>query len=128
MKVHITTGEKTEGMLKKTKVYHIACRIELAPEEARVFPNCGTPIRELTPIYEYHDEAETRPKVIRLWKAVEDEDTLTVKSLGQLQQCENTILERCLDVQELLTHLQDFEVEKSYTVDLIEHLREDADE
>ena len=35
MQVHITTKESTEGLLKKTKVFIIECRIEILPEETR---------------------------------------------------------------------------------------------
>lgn len=124
MKVHIETNERTSGLLKKTKEFYIKCNIELTPEEARLFPDCGTPVDELTPVYDYYDNEQERPKVIYLNPAVESESTLTVKSLGQLQECEATIIERCLQVQELLTSLQDFEIEKSYTVDLIERIKE----
>jgi len=127
MKVHITTKEGTEGVIKKKKVFFIGCKIEFTPEEARLFPDCGTPVTELTPIYEYVDKELEIPKVIRLSSAIKDYDTLQVRSLGQLQQCERMIIKRCLEVQERLIELQSFEVEKSYTVDLIERIREEKE-
>ena len=125
MKLHITTEEGTEGVLKKKKIFKITCHIVLTPEEARIFPDCGTTIDELTPVYEYLDKEETIPNVLRLRWAVEEQSILKVRSLGQLQECEEMIIERCLQVQQLLTELQNFEVEKSYTVDLIERIKDD---
>ena len=124
MKVHITTKEGTEGILKKKKVFTITCRIELLPEEARLFPDCGTTVHELTPVYRYEDDEQTIPIVMKLDDAVEGHARFEVKSLGQLQECEETIIERCLQVQILLNELQGFEIEKSYTVDLIERIKE----
>jgi len=125
MKVEITTKEGTEGVFKKEKIFTIKCNIVLLPEEARLFPYCGTTVSDLTPVYEYQDDERTIPKTIPLKEAVEYTETiLTVRSLGQLQECEETIIERCLQVQILLSRLQDFEIEKSYTVDLIERVKE----
>ena len=124
MKVNIRTREGTEGMLKKTKFFYITCHVELLPEEARLYPDCGTTVSELTPVYEYRGDEQTDPIVMMLDDAVEGQAEVRVRSLGQLQECEQTIISRCLEVQLLLTRLQDFEVEKSYTVDLIERIKE----
>lgn len=120
MKVHIQTKEHVTSSLfgGKKAEYTITCSIEFTPEEARIFPKCGTPVRELTPIYTYHDDARTQPVVMMLNHAVDGQATFSVPNLGQLQESERSIISRCLEVQELLTGLLDFEIEKSYVVDL----------
>jgi len=118
MKVHIKTSEGTEGRLRKTKIYTLTCRISLTPDEARIFPDSGTTVTELT--HDYSDEGELPRRIIYLRNAVEEEAKIAVRSLGQLKECEDVIISRCMEVQASLNALQGFKIEKSYTVDLIE--------
>ncbi len=124
MKVKITTGERSKGLLGGKVERYVKCEIVLTPEEQVIFPNSGVDNLVLTTSYFDRDEFDSDFDGIRVQSAVRSGGAEhIVGSVGQMHEKEEQCLSNCRLVQQQLETLKGYDVEKSYVVDLEEEFQ-----
>lgn len=127
MKVKITTGERSKGLLGGKVERYVKCEIVLTPEEQAIFPNSGVDKLVLTTSYFDRDEFDSSFDGIRIQNAARAGGAEhIVGSVGQMQEKEQECLKNCRLVQQHLETLKGYDVEKSYVLDLEEELQAES--
>lgn len=127
MKVKITTGERSKGLLGGKVERYVKCEIVLTPEEQVVFPDSGVDSLPLTTSYFDRDEYDNNFDGIRIQNAVRTGGAEhIVGSVGQMFEKEQECLKNCRLVQAHLEVLKNYDVEKSVVIDLEEELAQEG--